>query len=396
MTTTDASQQILIRSKGGETAAGGVYLDHAATTPLDPRVSAMMWHYLGEGQAFANPSSVHAYGLAAKVAIEEAASMVAALIGAHAAEIIWTSGATEANNLAIKGAAYLYQEKGKHIITTAIEHLATLETCRALEQAGFMVTYLAPNRGGVLEIEHVRQVLRDDTILVSVMHVNNELGTIQPIEQIAAMTAARGILFHVDAAQSVGKLSIDLQHSPIDLLSLSAHKLYGPKGIGALYVRGKPRIRLAPLLHGGGQQRGVRPGTLPTHQIVGMGQACAIAQRAMAEDFANAEQCKAALLTQLQQLTTIVQNGDPAQCSPYIVNVGFQHTAAHTLLTALPQLAISHQSACLGDLHDESHVLRALGLTKSAISRSYRFSFGRFTTLADIARAVYYLASVLS
>lgn len=360
-----------------------IYLDYAATTPVDPRVVGHMLHYLTPTGHFGNPASPHTYGHAAKQAADHARAQVAELINADPAEIIWTSGATEANNLALKGVASLYQQKGKHIVTMKTEHPSVLDCCQQLEKQGFTVTYLAPEPNGLLDLNKFTQALRPDTILASIMHINNELGVIQDIEAIAKITSTRGILFHVDAAQSAGKIPLDLNRTPIDLVSLCAHKIYGPKGIGALYLRRKPRVRVAPLIHGGGQEQGMRSGTLPLHQIVAMGEAFALAQQLMKTEHTFLSQLRDRFLQGLDRITILI-HGDLARSYPGIVNFSFPGIPAKTLMKMLPELAFSVGSACHSKGVEASYVLRALGLTEEQAQCAMRFSFGRFTTIEEI------------
>lgn len=365
-----------------------IYLDYASTTPVDERVAEKMAAFLTEeGGKFGNPSSKHNFGKVASHAVEEARRQVADLVKAKPECIIWTSGATESNNMAIKGVAEFYQRKGRHIITAQTEHRSVLDVCTYLMQSGYEVTFLKPNSDGIIEVDTLSAALRDDTILVSLMHVNNETGNIQDIASMAALTRARGILFHVDAVQSTGKLPIDLNNTPIDLMSFSAHKIYGPKGIGALYISDDPKARLIPLLHGSGQERNLRSGTLATHQIVGMGEAYRIAQE---EDYD---------LTRLKHLASIFWhgiksypgvhlNGHPSVRLPSILNVCFEHLEKETLMDGLESLAFSSSSACTAGTLETSHVLRAMGFHNEWAHRSLRFSFGRYTTEAEIKRAV--------
>jgi cysteine desulfurase len=363
-----------------------IYLDYAATTPVDPRVIEKMCFYLGADGIFANPSSNHVLGHVARQAVEVAREQVAALIKAEPSEIFWTSGATEANNLAIKGVAELYQRKGKHIVTLRTEHKTVLDPCQFLEKQGFSLTYLSPEPTGVVDLEKFRAALREDTILVSIMYVNNELGVIQDLQALAQLTAARGILLHVDAAQAVGKLPLDVTALPLDLLSLCAHKVYGPKGIGALYLRRKPRVRVAVQMHGGGQEQGLRSGTLPTHQIVGMGEAFALAKQDMPADNHRIRACREQFLQGLQALPHVL-HGDSQHAVPHILNFRLGDLPAREMLRAMPDLAVSTASACMQASHS-SPVLRALGLSESQAKGALRFSFGRFTTPAEIAFAV--------
>jgi len=366
-----------------------IYLDYAATTPVDPRVAEKMTHYLTADGVFGNASSTHFFGREAKKAIEEAREQVADLVDAEPAEIIWTSGATEANNLALKGAAELYQQKGRHIITVKTEHSAVLDCCQFLEKKGFFVTYLSPEKNGIISKEALLEAIRDDTILVSVMHLNNETGVIQDIQRLAEITSARGILFHTDAAQSAGKIPLSIRKTPVDLVSFSGHKLYGPKGVGALYVRRKPRVRLAAQIHGGGQEQAMRSGTLPTHQIVGIGEAFAIAKREIKNDEARIRECRDAFWQGLQPLVAkgLSANTDFSCSFPGILNICFPNTTAEKLMSALPIIALSRGSACLSKGIEPSYVLRAMGLTTELAASSVRFSFGRFTTLEEVRRA---------
>lgn len=364
-----------------------IYLDYAATTPLDPRVGAKMAAHLLQDGVFGNPASQHCYGIAAREAVEMARHQVAETIGAEPSEIIWTSGATESNNLAIKGAAQLYNRKGKHIVTMRTEHKAVLDTCQHLEKQGFSVTYLTPASNGLLDIETLTAALRDDTILVSIMHVNNETGTVQNIEAIGHLLRERQILFHVDAAQSIGKVAIDINQMPVDLLSLSAHKVYGPKGIGALYLRKKPRVRVEPLIHGGGHEQGMRSGTLAPHQIVGMGEAFALAQQNMQTDNARIRLLHETFMMQIETIPNLHRNADSAFAVPHIINVRFEGMLADAILKEIPLIAASTASACQGKGTEGSYVLRALGLTEEQAKSSIRFSFGRMTTEEQVMAA---------
>ncbi len=362
-----------------------IYLDYAATTPVDNRVAEKMSACLTRDGVFGNPASTsHAFGWAAAELVEKARQNVAELINADPREIVWTSGATEADNLAIKGAAHFYQRKGKHIITCKTEHKAVLDTCRHLEREGFEVTYLTPQQNGIIAIETLEQTIRDDTILVSIMHVNNEIGVIQDIEAIGNLTRSRDIIFHVDAAQSGGKLPIDLQKLNVDLMSFSSHKIYGPKGMGALYVRRQPRIRLEPQMHGGGHERGFRSGTLPTHQIVGMGEAFRIAQEDMSKDMAHIQELRAHFLKGVEGIEEMHINGDLEQAMPGILNVSFNYIEGEALMMALKDIAVSSGSACTSASLEPSYVLRALGLNDELAHSSIRFSFGRFTTKEEV------------
>jgi cysteine desulfurase len=362
-----------------------IYLDYMATTPLDPRVMRKMLEYLELPDNFGNPSSnTHRYGWMAQSAVEHARQQVATLVGAEPREIIWTSGATESNNLAIKGAARFYQRKGKHIITCKTEHKAVLDVCAQLAREGFEVTYLTPQTNGLIDLQALAAALRPDTVLVSIMHANNEIGVIQDLIAIGELTKAHGALLHVDAAQSAGKTPIDLQNLPVDLMSFSAHKLYGPKGIGALFVRHKPRVRLEPLLHGGGQELGLRPGTLATHQIAGMGEAFAIAQTEMSAEILRVRKLRDTLWQTLQSLPEIHLNGDYEQRLPGNLSVSFGYVEGESLLLALQDLAVSSGSACTSATIEPSYVLRALGRDDVLAHSTVRFSLGRFTTGEEI------------
>ncbi|KAF1015330.1 MAG: IscS subfamily cysteine desulfurase [Burkholderia sp.] len=360
-----------------------IYMDYSATTPVDPRVVDKMVPYLRE--QFGNPASrSHAYGWDAERAVEEAREQVAALVNTGPREIIWTSGATESDNLAIKGAAHFYQGKGKHIITVKTEHKAVLDTCRELEREGFEVTYLDVKDDGLIDLEVFKTALRPDTILVSVMHVNNEIGVIQDIETIGEICRAQGIVSHVDAAQSTGKVGIDLAKLQVDLMSFSAHKTYGPKGIGALYVRRKPRVRIEAQMHGGGHERGMRSGTLATHQIVGMGEAFRIAREEMAVENERVRALRDKLLLGLSQIEETYVNGDMEQRVPYNLNISFNFVEGESLIMAIKDVAVSSGSACTSASLEPSYVLRALGRNDELAHSSIRFTVGRFTTEADV------------
>lgn len=366
-----------------------IYLDYAATTPVDPRVAEKMMQYLSLDGEFGNAASrSHAFGWNAEKAIEEARKNVADLINADAKEIVWTSGATESDNLAIKGVAHFYNKKGKHIITSKTEHKAVLDTCRQLEREGFEVTYLDPEPNGRIDLHKLEKAMRDDTILVSIMHVNNEIGVIQDIKAIGELTRSRGILFHVDAAQSAGKVPIDMQSMNVDLMSFSGHKIYGPKGIGALYVRRKPRVRIEAQMHGGGHERGMRSGTLATHQIVGMGEAFRLAKLEMQEDNARIRKLRDKLLNAVKDMEEVYINGDIEHSVANILNVSFNYVEGESLIMALKDLAVSSGSACTSASLEPSYVLRALGRNDELAHSSIRFSFGRFTTEADIDHAI--------
>ncbi|RKZ78050.1 MAG: IscS subfamily cysteine desulfurase [Candidatus Parabeggiatoa sp. nov. 1] len=366
-----------------------IYLDYSATTPVDPRVAEKMMQYLTLQGNFGNPASrSHHFGWEAEKAVEEARAQVAVLVNADPKEIVWTSGATESDNLAIKGVAHFYQKKGKHIITCKTEHKAVLDTCRQLEREGFEVTYLDPEPNGLIELKKLETAIRDDTILVSIMHVNNEIGVIAGIAEIGEMTRARKILFHVDAAQSAGKVPIDLQNMQVDLMSFSAHKIYGPKGIGALYVRRKPRVRLEAQMHGGGHERGMRSGTLPTHQIVGMGEAFRIAKEEMATENERFKELRDRLWNGLKDLEEIYVNGDLEHRISGNLNLSFNYVEGESLIMALKDLAVSSGSACTSASLEPSYVLRALGRNDELAHSSIRFTMGRFTTAEDIDYAI--------
>lgn len=361
-----------------------IYLDYAATTPVDPRVAEAMSRYLTPDGVFGNPASDHVYGIAAAQAVEQARQQVAAMLNAEPGEIIWTSGATEANNLALKGAMQQYRKRGRHLITSKTEHRAVLDVCRQLQQDGYQVTYLDPEPDGRLAPGALAAALRDDTVLVSLMHVNNELGVVHDLATIGRLTRERGVLLHVDAAQGAGKLPLDLQVLNIDLLSLSAHKLYGPKGIGALYLRRQPRVRLVAQLQGGGQEQGLRAGTLPTHQIVGMGEAFRLARLEMTAEQERLRVLRDRLWQGVQALEGVMLNGHPSQCVAGILNLSFAGITSEALRAALGDIAVSTGSACSSASHEPSHVLKALGLEPLRARGAIRFSLGRFTTEAEI------------
>lgn len=365
-----------------------IYLDYAATTPVDQRVAERMLACLTSEGIYGNPASLHAYGRAAKEWIDVSREQVAELINADPSEIIWTSGATESDNLALKGAVRLYQRKGRHIVTLKTEHKAVLDTCQHLEKEGYLVTYLTPEANGLLDLAKFAAALRDDTVLASIMHVNNETGIVQDLAGIAALTAARGILLHVDAAQSPGKVAIDVKRIPVDLISLCAHKVYGPKGIGALYLRKKPRVRVEPLIHGGGHEQGMRSGTLATHQIVGMGTAFAIAHQAATLEYERIKLLRQRFLTGLSTIANLRINSDHNHAVPHILNVRFEGMLADAILAQLPHIATSTASACQGKGTEGSYVLRAMGLSEEQAKSSVRFSFGRFTTEQEIDTVV--------
>ncbi|MFC0140577.1 IscS subfamily cysteine desulfurase [Erwinia mallotivora] len=374
-----------------------VYLDYAATTPVDPRVAEKMMQYLTFDGTFGNPASrSHRFGWQAEEAVDVARNQVADLIGADPREIVFTSGATESDNLAIKGAAQQHQQKGRHIITSQTEHKAVLDTCAQLEREGFTVTWLAPQPEGLIDLQQLQAAMRDDTVLVSIMHVNNETGIVQDIAAIAELCRSRDILFHVDATQSVGKLPLDVSQLPVDLLSFSAHKLYGPKGIGGLYVRRKPRIRIAAQIHGGGHERGMRSGTLPVHQIVGMGEAYRIAREEMAAEIPRLTALRNTLWQGISQIDGVTLNGDLSRGVAGILNVSFGSVDGETLLMALKDLAVSSGSACTSASMEPSYVLRAMGLSSELAHSSLRFSAGRFTSEEDIDFAVNAVKSAIS
>ncbi len=373
-----------------------IYFDYMATTPIDPRVIERMVEFMGPDAHFGNPASTtHAYGLVAAQAIEHARLQIAETVGALADDIIFTSGATEANNLALFGAARFYQRKGRHIITLSTEHLAVLDCVKQLEREGFEVTRLNPQADGLLDLSVLAQALREDTILVSVMHVNNEIGVIHDIAAIGELLRGKGIIFHVDAAQSAGKLLIDLTQIAVDLMSFSAHKLYGPKGVGALYVRHKPRVRLQPILFGGGHEQGLRSGTLATHQIVGMGEAFAMAHANRVAEQARILKLRERLWEGICELPGIQLNGHREQRIAGNLNVSFPGFEGHDLLGAMSELAVSTTSACTSAIAEGSHVLRALGMSGNLALNSVRLSIGRYTTDADIDVAMRVIKRVL-
>jgi cysteine desulfurase len=364
-----------------------IYLDYSATTPVDPRVAEKMIPYLTE--KFGNPASrSHEFGWDAERAVEEAREQVAALVGADPKEIIWTSGATESNNLAIKGAAHFYKSKGKHLDTVMNEHKAVIDTMRHLESEGYEVTYLMPETNGLVDMEKFKAALRPDTILASVMLVNNEIGVIQDIAALGEVCRAKGVLLHVDAAQATGKVTIDLAKLKVDLMSFSAHKTYGPKGIGALYVQRKPRVRLEAQMHGGGHERGLRSGTLATHQIVGMGEAFRIAQEEMATENERIRYLRDRLYKGLSQIEEAHVNGDMEQRVPHNLNISFNFVEGESLIMAIRELAVSSGSACTSASLEPSYVLRALGRSDELAHSSIRFTIGRFTTEEEIDFAI--------
>lgn len=363
-----------------------IYFDYSATTPVDPRVAEKMTQYLSPQGVFGNPASrSHSFGWAAEKAVEESRKQVADLIGADPREIIWTSGATESDNLALKGAAHFYaKNKGRHVVTLKTEHKAVLDTVRELEREGFEATYLQPQDNGLLDLDDFKAALRDDTALVSVMWVNNEIGVIQPIAEIGKICRERGIIFHVDAAQAPGRVTMDVNTANIDLLSLCAHKVYGPKGIGALYVRRKPRIRLQAQIHGGGHERGMRSGTLPTHQIVGMGEAFRLAGEEMEAESAHLRALRDKLLDGIRNMEEVYVNGDLENRIPHNLNLSFNFVEGESLIMAIKDVAVSSGSACTSASLEPSYVLRALGRNDELAHSSIRFSFGRFTTEEEV------------
>jgi cysteine desulfurase len=366
-----------------------IYLDYSSTTPVDPRVAEKMMECLSLEGNFGNPASrSHVFGWKAEEAVETARRHVADLLNCDPREIVWTSGATEADNLAIKGAAHFYAKKGKHIITSKIEHKAVLDSCRQLEREGFEVTYLEPGSDGIITPRQVEEAIRPDTTLVSLMHANNEIGVINDIGAIGKITREKGVVFHVDAAQSAGKLDIDLETMQVDLMALTAHKIYGPKGIGALYVRRKPRIRIEPQMHGGGHERGMRSGTLPTHQIVGMGEAYRIAKLEMREENERILKLRNRLLNGFKDIEEVYVNGDLEHRVAGNLNVSFNFVEGESLMMALRDLALSSGSACTSASLEPSYVLRALGLNDELAHSSLRISIGRFTTEEDVDYAL--------
>ncbi|NRD74621.1 IscS subfamily cysteine desulfurase [Shewanella sp. VB17] len=366
-----------------------IYLDYAATTPVDPRVAEKMMQCMTMDGIFGNPASrSHRYGWQAEEAVDIARNQVADLINADPREIVFTSGATESNNLAIKGVAHFYQKKGKHVITSKTEHKAVLDTCRQLEREGFEVTYLAPEANGIVPLAAIEAAMREDTVLVSIMHVNNEIGVIHDIDAIGELCRNKKVIFHIDAAQSAGKIPIDVESTKVDLISISAHKMYGPKGIGALYVRRKPRIRLEATMHGGGHERGMRSGTLATHQIVGMGEAAAIAKADMDADNTRIGALRDRLWNGVKDIEETYINGDVNQRYCGNLNVSFNFVEGESLMMALKDLAVSSGSACTSASLEPSYILRALGLNDEMAHSSIRFSIGRFTTEEEIDHAI--------
>ncbi|WP_223259485.1 IscS subfamily cysteine desulfurase [Candidatus Methylopumilus rimovensis] len=360
-----------------------IYLDYSATTPIDPRVAEKMIPYITEH--FGNPASrSHSFGWTAEKAVEEAREEVAKLVNADPREIVWTSGATESNNLAIKGASHFYSTKGKHVLTIATEHKAVIDAVRELEREGFTATYLEPEPNGLVDLEKFKKAIRPDTVLASVMIVNNEIGVIQDIEALGNICRNEKVIFHVDAAQATGKVDIDLEKLPVDLMSFSAHKTYGPKGIGALYVRRKPRIRIEAQMHGGGHERGMRSGTLATHQIVGMGEAFRIARLEMKSENERIIKLRDKLLQGLQSIEEVYVNGDLKHRIPHNLNISFNYVEGESLIMAVKDIAVSSGSACTSASLEPSYVLRALGRSDELAHSSIRFSIGRFTTEADV------------
>ena len=373
-----------------------IYLDYASTTPVDPRVASKMMEFLTPEGEFGNPASrSHRFGWKADEAVEESRSHVANLVNCDPREIVWTSGATEADNLAIKGVARFYKTKGNHIITSKIEHKAVLDPCRQLEREGFEVTYLDPDAGGVISPDAVKSAMKDSTILVSIMHINNELGTVNDLEKIGEIVRKNGAFFHVDAAQSTGKVDIDLSRIPVDLMSFSAHKTYGPKGVGALYVRRKPRVRLEALIHGGGHERGMRSGTLATHQIVGMGEAFRIAKVEMEKDHKKVNKFHKKFLDKVKEIDHVYINGDLKNKVPNILNLSFNFVEGESLIMGLKDIAVSSGSACTSASLEPSYVLRALGRKDELAHSSIRFSFGRFTSDDDVSNTLDILGNVV-
>ena len=362
-----------------------IYFDYASTTPVDPRVAEKMHQCLLLDGNFGNPASrSHEFGWKADEAVEKARLQVADLVNADSREIVWTSGATESDNLAIKGVAKFYKDKGNHIITSKIEHKAVLDPCRQLERVGFEVTYLDPEEDGTVKLDEIKKHVKESTILISLMHINNELGSVNDIKKIGEFTRDKNIIFHVDAAQSIGKLDIDLSKLKVDLMSFSAHKCYGPKGIGALYVRRKPRVRLEALIHGGGHERGFRSGTLATHQIGGMGEACRIAKKEIKKDNEKIKKLSEMFWNEISDIEEIVLNGDRKSKVANITNVSFSYIEGESLIMALKDVAVSSGSACTSASLEPSYVLRALGRADELAHSSIRFSFGRFTTQEEV------------
>tara|TARA_A100001035_G_scaffold69305_1_gene53043 strand:+ start:565 stop:1815 length:1251 start_codon:yes stop_codon:yes gene_type:complete len=382
---------VIGRDKGevGDSMRAPVYFDYAATTPVDPRVAQKMSECLMAEGNFGNPASrSHKFGWEAEEAVELARQQVADLLHCDPREIVWTSGATESDNLAIKGVAQFYKTRGKHIVTSKIEHKAVLDPCRHLEKEGFEVTYLEPGEDGLITPQQVADAIREDTTLVSIMHVNNEIGVVNDIAGIGEICREAKVFFHVDAAQSAGKMPIDLNQLKVDLMSLSAHKMYGPKGVGILFVSRKPRVRLEAQMHGGGHERGMRSGTLATHQLVGMGEACRIAGAEMQEEGTRILKLRERLWDGLREMEEVYANGDLNAHIPGIINMSFNFVEGESLIMSLPELAVSSGSACTSASLEPSYVLRALGMNDELAHSSLRFSIGRFTTEADVDQAI--------
>ena len=374
-----------------------IYLDYSSTTPVDPRVAEVMINCLTTEGNFGNAASrSHMFGWKAEEAVEAARQQVADLINADTREIVWTSGATESDNLAIKGIAHFNHKRGKHVITSKIEHKAVLDTCRQLEREGYEVTYLDPDKEGLISAQQVSDAIREDTTLVSLMHVNNEIGVVNDIAAIGEVCREHKVFFHVDAAQSTGKLPIDVEQMKVDAMSFSAHKTYGPKGIGALYVRRKPRVRLEAQMHGGGHERGMRSGTLPTHQIVGMGEAFRIAKLEMEKDYQHALALHQRFLAGIKDIEEVHINGSLTARVPHNLNISFAYVEGESLIMSLKNLAISSGSACTSASLEPSYVLRALGLNDELAHSSLRFSFGRFTTVEEVDRAIEYIHNAVN
>ncbi len=364
-----------------------IYLDYMATTPVAPTVKAEMEKYLSFDGTFANPASTHSYGQCALEVVETSRAMIAEVIGAKSSELIFTSGATESNNIAIQGASEFYKRKGRHLITSQTEHSAVLDCFKFLERQGYSVTYLKPDPSGLIDLNVLQDAITKETILVSIMHINNEIGVIQPIKAIAKLLREKGIIFHIDCAQTIGKLSIDVKDLDVDLVSFSAHKAYGPKGMGGLYVRSKPRVRLKPLVYGGGHEQGLRPGTLPTHQIVGMAKAFELAKQQLEQDTKHIVGLRDRFLKGIASLSGVTMNGDMKARVPHNLNLSFQGIDGEALLYAISRLCVSTSSACHAASLEPSHVLRAIGVDEFLALASIRVSFGRNTSLEDIDSA---------
>ena len=374
-----------------------IYLDYASTTPVDPAVADKMMQFLTPTGQFGNPASrSHVFGWQAEAAVEDARTDVATLIGADPREIVWTSGATEANNLAIKGCAHFNQRKGKHVITSKIEHKAVLDTCRQLEREGWEVTYLEPDSNGLIQPQMVADAIREDTTVVSIMHVNNELGPLNDIAAIGAICREKKVFFHVDAAQSAGKTAIDVESMNVDMMSFSAHKIYGPKGIGALYINGKTMGRIAPIIKGGGQERGIRPGTLPTHQIIGMAAAFRLAKQHMNNDLNHIRKCRALFLKSISHIKDAVVNTDEVSTFPGIISLCLPDLDAESIIFGMNTIALSKGSACTSDSDEPSHVLKSMGLSQEEIRGTIRISFGRYTTMNEVSIAAESLVKIVT